>query len=101
LEAPEHAGLGIEALDGGRQRRSALVGVEVPGERKHRRVVERGLSMQVSARGEDKERAADRGVQLLLYDRNLLPGHVGEDDELDVGVPVTRRWDTRLRSSRA
>jgi hypothetical protein len=54
--------------------------------------------MEVAARGEDEQGAPDRGVALLLRQRNPLAGDVRLDDEGDVGVS---RSGTPLRSTRA
>jgi hypothetical protein len=52
--------------------------------------------VEVAARGEDEEGAPERGVALLLGQRNLLPCDVRGDDEVDLS-----RSGTPLRSSRA
>jgi hypothetical protein len=64
----------------------------------HCGIVERRLAMEVAARGEDEQGAPDRGVALLLRQRNPLAGDVRLDDEGDVGVS---RSGTPLRSTRA
>jgi hypothetical protein len=53
--------------------------------------------MEVSAGSEDQQRTADRRVQLVGRDRDVLPRDEGEDDEID----VFSRPAARLRSSRA
>jgi hypothetical protein len=40
--------------------------------------------MKVSPGGEDEERAPDCSVELVLGDRDVLAGEVGEDDEVDL-----------------
>jgi hypothetical protein len=83
-EAAQRFGLGVKPLDGGREGGTALVRVEIAGELEHGRLFERGLSVEVSSCGEDEERASDCRVQLIVRDRNVLPGDVGEDDQIDV-----------------
>lgn len=87
----------VQPVDGRCERGPAVVRVEVAGELEDGRIVDRRLAMQLAARGEDEQRAANRSVQLLICHRNLLAGDVREDYEID----VTRRLGTRLRSSRA
>jgi hypothetical protein len=53
--------------------------------------------MEVAAGGEDEQGAANRCVQLILADRDLLPRDVREDDK----PYVFSRPGTRLRSNRA
>jgi hypothetical protein len=61
-------------------RGASLRRVEVPGQLEHRGLVELRLAMRIAAGREDEERAAHRGIALVLGKLDCLAGEVRQDD---------------------
>ena len=87
----ERLGHGVE------ERGAPFRRVEVASEREHGRIVERRVAMRVAAGRVHEQRPANRGVTLLVAQREAACGVEGSDDEFD----VVSRSGARLRSSRA
>jgi hypothetical protein len=75
---------GIEAFDRAGQCRTAFRRIDVSGQLDHGRIAESRLPVEGSAGGEDEQGASQRGVPVVVLERDVLSGDVGEDDDVDV-----------------
>jgi hypothetical protein len=92
----DDGGIRLELLDRRSQGGPALGRVEVPRELEHGRILEGRVAVQISARREHEEGAANGGVAVAGVEWNLPSRDVGLDDQLGV---VSRRRQAAYSSA--
>ena len=99
VTAPAHPASASRRSIAAGQRGAAFRRVEVAGQLAYGRIVEPRLPVERSAGGEDEQRAADRGIPLVVLERDFLSGDVREDDEVDVASGRQAAYSSAIASA--